>query len=120
MNFVDSSIQFQVEVSEENPRAASNIAPEERPNHPHLEQMRVVPYSRPSDDVRAKSAGTAQDALRKALVTVERHVSPEWENVKKHFRPPALLDVQADDLEDMGIFVGEVYDERIIQEGCSG
>ena len=45
INFVDLSIQFQVEVSEENPNADSDIASEERPNHPHLEQMRMVLYS---------------------------------------------------------------------------
>lgn len=34
MNFVDLSIQFRVEVTEEKPGAASDIAPEERANHP--------------------------------------------------------------------------------------
>jgi hypothetical protein len=120
MNFVDLSTQFQVEVSEEHPRATTNIVSEECPNHLNLEQMQVVPYSRPSDNVIGKQAGTAQDALRKALVTVERHVYPEWENVKKHLRPPALPNVQADDLENMGILVGEVYDEKIIEETYSG
>jgi len=116
MNFVDASIQFQAEVTEENPSAASNIAPEEHPNHPHLERVWVLLYTRPSGVVVGKQAGTAQDALRKALVTVERHVPPEWENVKKHLRPPAIPDVQAGDLEDIGILVGEVYDEKIIEE----
>ena len=120
MSFVDVSIQFQVDVSEENPRAAANIVTEERPNHRHLEQMRMVPYSKPSDDVTGKQDGTAQDALRKALVTVERYCPPEWENVKNHLRPPALPDVQADDLVDMGILVDEVYDESIIEEDDSG
>jgi hypothetical protein len=78
--------------------------------------MLVILYSRPSDLVTGKQSGTAQDALRKALVTVERHIPPEWENVKKHLRPPAIPDMQAGDLEDMGILVGEVYDERIIED----
>jgi hypothetical protein len=59
MSFVDVSIELQVEVSEDHPSLDSDIAPEERPNHPHME---------------------------------------------------------AGDLEDMGIFVGEVYDERIIED----
>ena len=116
MNFVDFSIQFQAEVTEENPGAASNIAPEERPNHPHPEQMWVILYSRPSGIVVGKQAGMVQDALRKALETIERHVPEEWEKGKKQFRRLALPDMQAGDLEDMGILVGEVYDERIIEE----
>lgn len=116
MNFVGLSIPFQVKVREENPGAASDIGPEEDPKHPHSEQMRVVLYSRPSDVITGKQAGTAQDALRKALVTVERQVPQEWENVKKHLRPPAIPDMQTGDLEDMGILVGEVYDERIIED----
>ena len=78
--------------------------------------MVVVLYSRPSGIVVGKQAGTAQDALRKALEPIERHVSLELEKGKKHFRPPALSDIQADGLEDMGIFIGEVYDEEIIEE----
>ena len=116
MNFVDFSIQFQAEVTEENPGAAFNIAPEERPNHPHPEQIWVILYSRPSGIVVGKQAGTVRDALRKALETIERHVPPQWEHVKKHLRPPAIPDMQASDLEDMGILVGEVYDERIIED----
>jgi hypothetical protein len=38
------------------------------------------------------------------------------EKGKKHFRPAALPDLQAGDLEDMGVLVDEVYDERIIEE----
>ena len=38
---------------------------------------------------------------------------------KKQFGRLAIPDMQADDLEDTGILVGEVYDEKIIQEGCS-
>jgi hypothetical protein len=115
MNFVDLSIQFQAEVSEENP-GASNVAPGEDLNHPHSEQMRVLLYFRPSDVIIGKQAGTAQDAVRKAFVTVERHVFPKWENVKKYLRPPATPDMQAGYFEDIGILVGEVYDERIIQD----
>jgi len=116
MNFVDMSIQFQVEVCEENPSPDSNIAPEERPNYAHLEQMWVVLYSRPSDIVVGKQAGTVQDGLRKALETIERHVPEEWEKGKKQFRRLAIPDMQAGDLEDIGILVGEVYDEKIIEE----
>ena len=60
MNFVDVSVQFQAEVTEEDPGAASNIAPEERPNHPCLEQMWVIFYSRPSGIVLEKHAGMVQ------------------------------------------------------------
>jgi len=42
MSFVDVSIQFQAEVTEENPGAASSIVPQERPNHPYLEEMRAI------------------------------------------------------------------------------
>ncbi len=42
VNFVDVSIQLQVEVSEENPSVDSNIAPEEHPNHPHLEEIGIL------------------------------------------------------------------------------
>jgi hypothetical protein len=116
MNFADLSIQFQVKVSEEIPNAASNIAPEESPNHPHREEMRVVLYVRPSDVAAGKQSGTVQGALRKDLATIERHVRKEWEKGKRHFRPPAIPDMQASDLKNMGILVGEVYDERIIEE----
>jgi hypothetical protein len=116
MSFVDLSIQFQVKVSEENPSAASDIAPEESPNHPHLEQMRVVLYSRPSDVVAGKQSGTVKGALRKDLGTIERHVRQDWETYKEHWKRLTIPDMQASDLEDMGILVGEVYDERIIDE----
>jgi hypothetical protein len=116
MNFVDLSIQFQVKVREENPGPASNIAPEEHPNHPNLEPMRVVLYSRPSGVVAGKQSGIVRGALRKDLGTIERHVLQDWEKGKKHFRTLAIPDMQAEDLEDMGILVGEVYDERIIEE----
>lgn len=76
----------------------------------------MILYTRPSGIVVGKQAGTAQDALRKALEPIERHVSLESEKGKKHFQPPAIPDMQAGDLEDMGILVGEVYDERIIEE----
>ena len=119
MNFVELSIQFQAEVTEENPGAASNIAPEERQNHPRLEQMRVILYSRPSGIVVGKQTGMVQDALRKALETIERHVPEEWEKGKKQFRRLAIPEMQADDLEAIGILIGEVYDDKIIREGCS-
>jgi hypothetical protein len=120
MNFGDLSIQFQVEVSEENPVAASNITPEERPNHPHLEEMPVSLDRRPGGIVLGKQAGTAQDGFRNPLETIEQHVSQEMEKGKKHFQPPALPDLPAGDLEDMGVLVDEVYDERIIEESCPG
>jgi len=116
MNFVDMSIQFQVEVCEENPSPDSNIAPEERPNHPHVEQMRIILYTRPSGIAVGQQAGTVQGGLGQALETTERHVPQESAKGKKQFRPPALPDMQAGDLEDMGILVGEVYDEKIIEE----
>ena len=78
--------------------------------------MVVVLYSRPSGIVVGKQAGTAQDALRKALEPIERHVSLELEKGKNQFRRLAIPDMQADDLEDIGILVGEVYDEKIIEE----
>jgi hypothetical protein len=114
MNFVGLSLQLQVEVSQENPGAVFDIAPEKRPNHP--QQMRVILYSRPSGIGVGKRAVSVQDALEKALETIERHVPQEWEKAKRHFRLPALPDVQADDLMDMGILLGKVYDEKIIDE----
>ena len=86
MNFVDVSIQLQVEVSEENPSTTSNIAPEERPDPSRLEQMRVILYSRPSGIVVGKQAGAVQDVLWKTLETIERHVPEEWEKGKKQRR----------------------------------
>jgi hypothetical protein len=115
VNFVDLSIQFQAEVTEENLGAASNIAPEERPNHPRLEQMRVILYSRPSGIVVGKQAGMVQGALRKVLGTLEHHVHQEWEKYREPWKRLTIPDMQADDLEDIGILVGEVYDEKIIQ-----
>jgi len=115
MNFVGLSIQFQVEVSEENPSPDSNIAPEERPNHPHVEQMRIILYTRPSGIAVGQQVDTVQGGLGQALETIERHVPQESAKGKKQFRPPALPDMQAGNLEDIGILVGEVYDERIIE-----
>jgi hypothetical protein len=113
MNSVDLPLQFQVKVSEENPGAASDIAPEEHPNHPNLEPMRVVLYSRPSGVVAGKQSGTVRSALRKDLGTIERQ---DWETYKEHWKRLTVPDMQADDLEDIGILVGEVCDEKIIEE----
>lgn len=85
MNFVDLPTQFQVEVVEENPNTDSDSAPEKRSNHPHREQMRVVLSSRQSDVVAGKQASTAQDVLRKALVTVERHAPRNGKTPKDIF-----------------------------------
>lgn len=74
MNFVDVSIQFPVEVSEEDPNPDSNIVPKERPNHPRLEQMWVIIWSRPSGIVLNKQAGMVRGELGKALESIERHV----------------------------------------------
>lgn len=60
-----------------------------------------------------------QDALRKASATIERRIPKGWEKGKGQFGWLAIPDLQADDLEDMGVFIGKVYDEKIIQEGCS-
>ena len=116
MNFVDVSIQLQVEVSEENPSPDSNIAPEERPNHPHVEQMRIILYTRPSGIAVGQQAAMVQGGLGKALEKTERHMPQEPAKGKKQFRRLALPDMQAGDLEDMGILVGEVYDERIVEK----
>ena len=58
MNFMDVSIQFQVEVSEENPSPDCNIAPEKPPNQPHVEQMAMILYPRPSGIAVGKETGT--------------------------------------------------------------
>jgi hypothetical protein len=116
MNFMGSSISFLAEASEENLRTASDLVPRERTRRPRLSQRRVDLYSRPSDVVTGKKAGTAQEALSNAFVALERHGPQDGENVKKHLRPPALPGLQAGDLEDMEILVGEVYDERIIED----
>jgi hypothetical protein len=100
MIFVGLSIPFQVEGS----------------NHPHSEQMWLILYSRPSGRVIGKQAGMAQDALIDAVEIMECYVPQEWEKDKKQCRPPSIPDLLLGRLEDMGIFVGEVYDERIIEE----
>lgn len=104
MNFVDVAIQFQVEVNEKDS------------NHLHMELRRMVLYPEPSEIVAGKQTGTVQGALRQAFKTIERHLPQEWEKDKRQFRPPALPNMQADNLEDMRILVGEVYDERIIED----
>ncbi len=106
--------------SEENALHDSNIVPEERPNHLHLEQMWVILYSRPSGIAVGEQTGTAQGELGQALVMIERHVSQEWKKGKKQLRLPAIPGMRAGDLEDMGILVGEVYDESIIENSSSG
>ena len=90
MNFVEVSGPLQAELSEENPSLDSDIAPEEHPNHPHMEQMRVILYRRPSAIAVGKQAGTTQGRFGQALETIDRHVSQEWEKGKRQFRPPAL------------------------------
>jgi hypothetical protein len=116
MNLVDSSIPFQVEVTEENPGTASSISPEEGPNH--LEQMWAVLYSRPGDVVTGIQADTAQDALKRALGTIEHDLRPVRRNRKEHWKLRGFPNWRADDLMDMGVLVGEVYDQRILKE-CS-
>ena len=116
MNFVGLSIQVQVKVSEENPSAAFNPAPEEHPNHPHLEQMRVILYTRPRGIAVGKQAGTLQGALRTALGTIEHDFRQVRRNRKEHSKLQGIPDWQADDLMDMGVLLGEVYDEKIIEE----
>jgi hypothetical protein len=60
-----------------------------------------------------KQADTAPSALGNALVAVERQVQ---RNHKKYQKLLDIPDWQADDLMDMGILLGEVYDEKIIDE----
>ncbi|MGZ9164389.1 MAG: hypothetical protein ACXW4U_04355 [Anaerolineales bacterium] len=70
-------------------------------------QIQVVIYTRPSYSVAGKQADTVQGMLRKALRPIEHDFCQKRED---------SLDRQANDLEDIGILVGEVYDERIIEE----
>ena len=97
MNLGDLFIQFQVEV--ENPS--------------HLFQDGLVLYTRPSGIFAARQADTVQHPSRKALEAAE---GQEQRNRKAHLNGRAIPDMQAGDLEDMGIHVGEVYDEKIIEE----
>lgn len=60
-----------------------------------------------------KQADTVPSALGNALVAVERQVQ---RNHKKYQKLLDIPDWQADDLMDMGILLGEVYDEKIIDE----
>jgi hypothetical protein len=116
MNFADCSIRLQVKEREETPNADPDTGPEKCPNHAYLEQKRAVPYSMPSDVVTGKQPGILLCALRKDLGTIERHVRQELKKGKRYFRPPAFPDGQTDSLEDMGIAIGEIYDEKIIEE----
>jgi len=116
MNFVGLSIQVQVEVTEENPGAASNIAPEERPNHPPLEERRVILYTRPRGIVVGKQAGILPSALRTTLGAIEHDFRQVRRNRKEHSKLQGIPDWRADDLMDMGVLLGEVYDEKIIEE----
>jgi len=40
----------------------------------------------------------------------------EWEKYKGHTKRLTIPDIQADDLEAMGILVGKVYDEKFSEE----
>jgi hypothetical protein len=77
----------------------------------------LVSLLQADDSVTGKQAGTAQDALKR--FSDRRHHVPRNEKAKNIWTS-AIPDMQADDLEDLGILVGEVYDEKIIQEGYSG
>ena len=114
MNWMEMSIIVPAKRSEENPRAESG-APKEIQSHSQLEQMWVILYARPSGPAR-KQVGMVPGALRKASESIERYGPQEWEKAKKHFRVPAFSGMKAGDLEDLGILVGEVYDEKIIEE----
>jgi hypothetical protein len=103
-------------VSEEDFGDDSAIAPEERSNPPHVEQVWLTLYSRPTGIAVGKQAGIVQGIHGKALETIERHMPLEWEKGKEHLGTPAIHDIPAGDLEEMGILVGQVYDERFIEE----
>ena len=115
MNFMDTSITVPAERSEENPGSYSGMALKEIRSHSQLEQMRVILYARRSGFA-AKQVGMVSGAFRKASGTFEPHIRQRREERKEYWKRQGVLDRQANDLMDMGILIGEVYDDKIIEE----
>jgi ribosome-associated translation inhibitor RaiA len=140
MNFIDLPIQFQVEVDEEQlssqlqeeaERRLSDLieahndliggevsitALEGNTDQAHNFQVRVVLDAWPSDLVVVKKAGTLQVALRRALDAIEHQVRQVHKNHQGHWKRREINDRRADDPEDMGIYVGAIYDARVVEE----
>lgn len=139
MNFIDLPIQFQVEVDDANITAElkgeaerrlldlfeahddltgaeiSITAIDENPDQPYRYEVRVCLYAWPGDLVAVKKADAVQVALRRALDAIEHRVHHQTRNHREHSKRRELHDWQADDLKDERIFVGAIYDARLVQ-----
>ncbi len=103
MNFLDLRVQFEVAVNEKSP------------HHPHLFQARVVGYSSSSDPGAVKKSDTVQVTSRKGLDRVERQGRKTY---KENLWDSA--DGRANELMDMGILLGEVYDGQFDEDMLGG
>jgi hypothetical protein len=132
MNFVDLSIQFQVEVDQinlsailagetemrlinlakaQNNQTGATICITTREQGSIVSgQFQGVNSTLPSNLLAMKQANTVQDVFGKTLETAQREVRQVRRN------RPDIPDWQADDLMDMGVLLGEVYDAKVVQE----
>jgi hypothetical protein len=138
MNFVDLSIQFQVEVDKVNliailtsetelrlidlAKAQNNLTgatvciTAREQGSDVSGQFQGVNSTLPSNLLAMKQANTLQGAFGEALEKDQRQMRKVRRNRKEHLKLLDIPDWQADDLMDMGVLLGEAYDEKIIEE----
>jgi ribosome-associated translation inhibitor RaiA len=141
MNFINQTIQFQVEVEEEQcgaglqeeaERRLANLiescndlfgakvvisASGESPSQQQqIFQIQAIVYSLSGDIVAVKKADTVRVAPRRALDAIEHRVHHQRGNTKEQGKRRELHDWRADGLEGAGIFTGRSFDARYIEE----
>jgi len=91
-------------------------ARDESPSQQRICQVQEIVYALSGDFVAMKKAGTVQVALRRALDAIEHQVHHQRGNHNEQWKRREIRDWRADELEVGGIFTGQNFDARYIEE----
>ena len=140
INFSNQPIELQVEIGEDQlgaklqeeveQRLATLIAsrndlfgtkifisaPGESSSQQQMFQAEVIVYALSGDFIAMKKADTVHVALRRALDAIEHQVHHQRSNHKEQRKQREIHDWEADGFEDGGIFTGQNFDARYIEE----
>jgi hypothetical protein len=88
----------------------------ESPSQQQMFQVQVIVYALSGDFVSMKKADTVQVALRRALDAIEHQVHHQRGNHNEQWKRREIRDWRADELDVGGIFTGQNFDARYIEE----
>ena len=140
INLINQPIQFQVELDEtqlsaewkeEAERRLANLIENrndlfgakilingfgESPSRQKMFQVQVTIYALSGDIVATKKADTVRVALRRALDAIEHQVHHQLGNHNEQRKRREIHDWWSDEFEHRGIFTGQNFDARYIEE----